>query len=222
MRKRLMRLGEPLQQGPQLCLACLPRSHLSAQQSHDCRYARSGRYFGTPIVSRRFHEALLSSFQRSSLIFGRKPADDFRYLWYRVNRHPKKGFLVFGLCHGKLVGHPIAQLRVVRTVYDAERYCRCGDDKILYPSNFGSGDFGRPKGALDGLGLFFVVDGTRSTFFSREQQARILRVVVAGLARFIAGSVRLNSASTRQPGALSAAEQTARQLLRHWSCANWV
>jgi hypothetical protein len=133
------------------------------------------------------------------LIFGRKPADDFRYLWYRVNRHPKKGFLVFGLCHGKLVGHPIAQLRVVRTVYDAERYCRCGDDKILYPSNFGSGDFGRPKGALDGLGLFFVVDGTRSTSFSREQQARILRVVVAGLARFIAGSVRLNSASTRQP-----------------------
>jgi hypothetical protein len=34
-----------------------------------------------------------------------------------------------------------------------------GNDNILYPSNFGSDGFGPLKGALDALGLFFVVNG---------------------------------------------------------------
>ena len=34
-----------------------------------------------------------------------------------------------------------------------------GNDNILYPNNFGSDGFGPPKGALDALGLFFVVNG---------------------------------------------------------------
>jgi hypothetical protein len=40
-----------------------------------------------------------------------------------------------------------------------------GNDNIFYPSNFGSDGFGPLKGALDALGLFFVVNGADINIF---------------------------------------------------------
>ena len=60
--EELIGFGEFFKQSPQLRLTCLSSFYLSAQQPHDGRYAKSGRYFSTAVVSRRFHEASLSCF----------------------------------------------------------------------------------------------------------------------------------------------------------------
>ncbi|MGC1348669.1 MAG: hypothetical protein WA858_02675, partial [Xanthobacteraceae bacterium] len=54
---RLIRFSKPMQQSLQLFLTYSLFFHPPAQPSHNCRYARSGSYFGAAKFQRRFHQA---------------------------------------------------------------------------------------------------------------------------------------------------------------------
>jgi|ERR1700722_11517752 hypothetical protein len=95
----LIRLSKPMQQSPQLLLACVLLFHPPAQPSHNRRYARSGSYLGAAEFQRRFHKAPFRSLERARSINRGKPADDFGYPWNRSNRGPEKGFLFNSRCH---------------------------------------------------------------------------------------------------------------------------